>query len=275
MHTTPFPLPIALTTADRKALRARAHHLDPVVMIGDAGLSRAVLAEADRALGAHELIKIRVLGDDRAQRQAILTEICSALGCAAVQSIGKLLVVYRPKPIEDSAGRTRTRGPYLPKKLAATGATRRRKTPASRPSGKPRSAAAGAAPRSGSGSAAKTGLRSRPGNAAKAGPRGASGSAKTAPRSQPGSAAKAAPGSQPGSAAKTAPRSRPGSATKPAPRSGPASAAKVGAKGRMAAGARGTAARQGGGKGAKPAGARAAAARAPGRQAAGPRTRKR
>ena len=127
MSITPFPLPIALTPADRKALRARAHHLDPVVMIGDAGLSRAVLAEADRALGVHELIKIRVLGDDRAQRQALLTEICSALGCAPVQSIGKLLVVYRPKPIEDIAAPKRPRGPHLPKKLAATGATARRK----------------------------------------------------------------------------------------------------------------------------------------------------
>lgn len=127
MSITPFPLPIALTPADRKALRARAHHLDPVVMIGDAGLSRAVLDEADRALGAHELIKIRVLGDDRAQRQALLTEICSALGCAPVQSIGKLLVVYRPKPIEDTAAPKRPRGPHLPKKLAATGATARRK----------------------------------------------------------------------------------------------------------------------------------------------------
>ena len=127
MSITPFPLPIALTPADRKALRARAHHLDPVVMIGEGGLSRAVLAEADRALGAHELIKIRVLGDDRAQRQALLTEICSALGCAPVQSIGKLLVVYRPKPIEDTAAPKRPRGPHLPKKLAATGATARRK----------------------------------------------------------------------------------------------------------------------------------------------------
>lgn len=127
MSITPFPLPIALTPADRKALRARAHHLEPVVMIGDAGLSRAVLAEADRALRAHELIKIRVLGDDRSQRQALLTEICSALGCAAVQSIGKLLVVYRPKPIEDAGERKRERGPHVPKKLAATGATARRK----------------------------------------------------------------------------------------------------------------------------------------------------
>lgn len=116
MITTPFPLPIALTPDDRRALRARAHHIDPVVMIGDAGLSRAVLAEADRALGTHELIKIRVLGDDREQRRALLAEICSALGCTAVQSIGKLLVVYRPRPIEDTA---RERGPRVPVKRTA------------------------------------------------------------------------------------------------------------------------------------------------------------
>ena len=155
MSTTPFPLPIALTPADRKALRARAHHLDPVVMIGDAGLSRAVLAEADRALGAHELIKIRVLGDDRAQRQALLTGICSALGCAPVQSIGKLLVVYRPRPIEETVERKRPRGPHLPKKLAATGATAARKPARARKSMKamkvekpapaPKAAKAGAA----------------------------------------------------------------------------------------------------------------------------------
>ncbi len=116
MISTPFPLPIMLDAADRKALRARAHHLDPVVMIGEAGLTRAVLDETDRALRAHELIKVRVLGDDRAQRQALSTEICSALGCTAVQAIGKLLVLYRPRPIEDNATT------HVPKKRAAQGA---------------------------------------------------------------------------------------------------------------------------------------------------------
>ncbi|MCO5099897.1 MAG: ribosome assembly RNA-binding protein YhbY [Burkholderiaceae bacterium] len=113
MATTPFPLPIMLNATDRKALRARAHHLEPVVMIGEAGLTRAVLDETDRALRAHELIKVRVLGDDREQRQATSTEICSALGCTAVQSIGKLLVLYRPKPIEDAPAT------HVPKKRAA------------------------------------------------------------------------------------------------------------------------------------------------------------
>ncbi len=121
MSTTPFPLPIMLDAADRKALRARAHHLDPVVMIGDAGLTRAVLDEADRALRVHELIKIRVLGDDREHRMTLSTEICSALGCAPVQSIGKLLVLYRPRPIEDTDAKARPRGPHVPKKRAAAG----------------------------------------------------------------------------------------------------------------------------------------------------------
>lgn len=174
MSITPFPLPIALTPADRKALRARAHHLDPVVMIGDAGLSRAVLAEADRALGAHELIKIRVLGDDRAQRQALLTEICSALGCAPIQSIGKLLVVYRPKPIEDAAAPKRPRGPHLPKKLAATGSTARRKPAKARKPMKSMKVEKAAAPaaKARKGAAAKKPARGAAGKPEPAGTRG-------------------------------------------------------------------------------------------------------
>lgn len=90
----------ALTPAQRKALKARAHHLDPVVMIGDAGLSDAVLLEAERALSSHGLIKLRVLGDDRARRREILHVLCETLGCSAVQIIGKVLVVWRALPEE-------------------------------------------------------------------------------------------------------------------------------------------------------------------------------
>ena len=96
-ETKPAPV---LTPAERKALRAQAHHLDPVVMIGEAGLSDAVLAEARRTLAAHTLIKIRVFGDDRALRQSLMQQLCDALGCAPVQMIGKLLVVYRPQDDE-------------------------------------------------------------------------------------------------------------------------------------------------------------------------------
>ncbi|GAA5169165.1 ribosome assembly RNA-binding protein YhbY [Viridibacterium curvum] len=88
----------ALTQAQRRDLRARAHHLDPVVSIAGNGLTESVLKEIDVALKAHELIKIRVYGDDREARIAYLQAICKDLGCEAVQSIGKLLVVFRANP---------------------------------------------------------------------------------------------------------------------------------------------------------------------------------
>jgi RNA-binding protein len=89
---------IQLSIAERKAHRAEAHHLDPVVMIGNDGLTPAVRKEADAALNAHGLIKIRVLGDDREKRDAIFTQLCDELGAAPIQHIGKLLVLWRPKP---------------------------------------------------------------------------------------------------------------------------------------------------------------------------------
>lgn len=89
---------IQLTTAERKALRADAHHLDPVVMIGGDGLTPAVLKEADAALKAHGLIKVRVLGDDRAAREEMYNQICDKLDAAPIQHIGKLLVLWRPVP---------------------------------------------------------------------------------------------------------------------------------------------------------------------------------
>ncbi len=87
-----------LSPAKRRELRAQAHHLDPVVSIAGNGLTSNVLKEVDQALKSHELIKIRVYGDDREARIAYLQEICSQLSCHAVQSIGKLLVVYRSNP---------------------------------------------------------------------------------------------------------------------------------------------------------------------------------
>lgn len=87
-----------LTSAERRALRARAHSLDPVVLIGDQGLTASVLAEAERALDAHELIKIRVAGAEREEREAMLSTVCELTGAAAVQHIGKILVIYRENP---------------------------------------------------------------------------------------------------------------------------------------------------------------------------------
>jgi putative YhbY family RNA-binding protein len=93
-----FSIVKVLTPTERRALRARAHHLHPVIMIGEAGLTPAVLKEVDIALKSHELIKIRVLGDDRDRRAGLIGEICAALDAAPVQKIGKILVVFRPKP---------------------------------------------------------------------------------------------------------------------------------------------------------------------------------
>ena len=89
---------IPLTPAERSALRARAHHLAPVVMIGNDGLTPAVLHEIDVNLLAHGLIKIRVFADERTAREDLLAQIADELDASPVQHIGKLLVLYRPVP---------------------------------------------------------------------------------------------------------------------------------------------------------------------------------
>ena len=92
-----------LSSAERRALKARAHHLQPVVMIGEAGLTPAVLKEIDLALKSHELIKVRVLGGDRGRREGLIGGICAALDAGPVQQIGKILVIFRPRPEEAPA----------------------------------------------------------------------------------------------------------------------------------------------------------------------------
>ena len=89
---------IQLTVQERKVHRAEAHHLDPVVMIGNDGLTDNVRKEIDAALNAHGLIKVRVLGDDRVAREAMYQSLAEDLGAAPIQQIGKLLVLWRPKP---------------------------------------------------------------------------------------------------------------------------------------------------------------------------------
>lgn len=88
---------IQLTPAQRKIHRAEAHHLDPVVMIGNDGLTPAVIKEAEMALNAHGLIKIRVLGDDRQAREAMFVALADQLNAAPIQHIGKLFVLWRPR----------------------------------------------------------------------------------------------------------------------------------------------------------------------------------
>ena len=88
---------LKLTPAERSAFRAEAHALNPVVMIGESGLTPSVLKEIDASLNSHGLIKVRVFGDDRDARVEMYETICSKLDAAPIQHIGKLLVLYRPK----------------------------------------------------------------------------------------------------------------------------------------------------------------------------------
>ena len=100
---------LEINAEQRRALRARAHGLSPVVAISQNGLSEAVLREIARSLDHHELIKIRVFNDDRKERETYLVAICEQLDAAPVQHIGKLLVVWRPAPDEEKTTKPATR----------------------------------------------------------------------------------------------------------------------------------------------------------------------
>jgi len=113
-----------LTSSLRRSLRARAHSLHPVASISQNGLSEAVLAEIDRGLKAHELIKVRVYGVERVGRDALLGEICARLEAAPVQHIGNVLVVFRANP----------EAPVAPPKPAKKPAVRAGEKTAARPS---------------------------------------------------------------------------------------------------------------------------------------------
>lgn len=119
-----------ITSQERSALRSAAHPLRPVVMIGDKGLTDAVLKEIDGNLKAHGLIKVRVAGHERDDREQMLEAICDQLSCAAVHHLGKILILHRPgadkkaPPAEPSTRAVRKASePYTPKKLAASGTT--------------------------------------------------------------------------------------------------------------------------------------------------------
>jgi RNA-binding protein len=103
---------LKLTPAERSELRSQAHGLNPVVIIGESGLSESVLKEIDTSLNAHGLIKVRVFGDDREARVAIYETICTELQAAPVQHIGKLLVLFRPKK-EESKNASGKSGPGM------------------------------------------------------------------------------------------------------------------------------------------------------------------
>jgi RNA-binding protein len=87
-----------LDSTTRKQYRKIAHHLQPIIMVGDGGVSEAVVAETNRALLDHELIKVRINVADREDRQAMGESLLEACTAETVQRIGKVLVIYRANP---------------------------------------------------------------------------------------------------------------------------------------------------------------------------------
>lgn len=90
-----------LTARQRAALKARAHALEPTVQIGQAGASPAVVTEVDRALTAHGLIKVKLAGADREKRDELTEMLCAETGAAAVQQVGRVLTLWRPRPDDE------------------------------------------------------------------------------------------------------------------------------------------------------------------------------
>lgn len=95
-------MPLCLTARERVHLKARAHALEPSVQVGHGGLTDAVVAEIDRALTARELIKVRILAD-RDAREAIAVAMSARTDSAIVHQVGKVVVVWRPKPEQPSS----------------------------------------------------------------------------------------------------------------------------------------------------------------------------
>lgn len=93
-------MPTALTASERAHLKARAHPLEPVVHVGTPGVTDTLVAEVDRALTAHELIKVKVNAADREERIAVGDEICARTGATAVHRVGKVVILWRPRPVE-------------------------------------------------------------------------------------------------------------------------------------------------------------------------------
>jgi RNA-binding protein len=89
-----------LTPRERQKLKARAHALEPVVHVGQAGVTDQVARELDRALTAHELIKVKVSAPDREAREALCDDVLTRADAAQVQRVGKVLVLWRPRPEE-------------------------------------------------------------------------------------------------------------------------------------------------------------------------------
>jgi putative YhbY family RNA-binding protein len=91
---------VSLSARERAALKGRAHALEPVVQIGQSGLTEAVVAEIERALAAHELIKVKLAAGDRRERAALVEQLCARSDATAVQQVGKIVVLWKPRDDE-------------------------------------------------------------------------------------------------------------------------------------------------------------------------------
>ncbi|HUE86891.1 MAG TPA: ribosome assembly RNA-binding protein YhbY [Vicinamibacterales bacterium] len=94
------PMP---TARERAHLKAQAHALEPVVMVGHAGVTPEIVAEVERALTAHELIKVRIASTDRDEREALGDTLAATTGATVVHRVGKVLILWRPRPEEPPA----------------------------------------------------------------------------------------------------------------------------------------------------------------------------
>ena len=116
---------LILERDERLLRRAQAHHITFSILLGNAGLTDAVIKEVDRELSAHGLVKVKVPGDDREERARIYAELADKLGAARIQAIGKTLVLYRPIPEEKEdesvkpTKRFAAKSPITPRKTRA------------------------------------------------------------------------------------------------------------------------------------------------------------
>jgi putative YhbY family RNA-binding protein len=90
-------MPVALTPRQRAELKARAHALEPAVYVGKAGVQDSIVLEVDRALTAHELIKMKI-DADRDERESMAEIVADRTGATVVQRVGKVVVFWRPRP---------------------------------------------------------------------------------------------------------------------------------------------------------------------------------
>ena len=88
-----------MTNAEKRDLKAKAQHLDPVVRIGKNGLSAAVVHSILQALDSHTLIKVR-FDHERDERDVLAVKVAEATGSTLIWQVGKVAVYYRPKPAE-------------------------------------------------------------------------------------------------------------------------------------------------------------------------------